>query len=120
MGSTRDFLYNLAVHPISNQFISNLQSRCGVKGGEDKSHEKTFWYFSFRFSSMLGEEVYSLIPLIYWIAPDIGASYNLNFGILCLGGQLLKVQPKDIILSLIVLARMYMDFLVHLLTIYQK
>ena len=90
MGNLRDFLYGLAIHPLSNQFIKNLQTSCGVKGGNDKSHEKTFAYVFFRFSSMLGEEVYSLIPLLYWVALYIGPSFALNFGGLCLGGHYLR------------------------------
>lgn len=38
---------------------------------------------------MTGEELYSLMPLIFWLTP-LGPSYILNFGIITCAGQLLK------------------------------
>jgi hypothetical protein len=94
MTTLRDFLLKLAVHPLSNQLIRNLQVACGVRGDNDNSHEKTLWFAYFKFSSMLGEEIYSLIPILYWGGLFIGPAYALNFCCLCLGGQLFKVQSS--------------------------
>lgn len=91
MNNARDFLLNLAVHPLSNQLIRYLQVSCGVSDKDENFHKKTLFYKYFKFSSMLGEEIYSLIPLLYWGAIFIGPAYALNFCCLCLGGQLFKV-----------------------------
>jgi membrane-associated phospholipid phosphatase len=43
-----------------------------------------------RFCSMTGEELYSLMPLLFWFAPPLAAGYILNFGFICTIAQVSK------------------------------
>ena len=39
---------------------------------------------------MTGEELYSLMPLLFWLTPPLSAGYILNFGLICSLAQLSK------------------------------
>lgn len=90
MDKIHSMMYKLVVHPISNKFIGDFQRLCGVKSSPDESYKKTFLYWYFRFFSMTGEELYSLMPFIFWLTPPLSAGYILNFGFICTTAQFSK------------------------------
>jgi membrane-associated phospholipid phosphatase len=53
----------------------------GILGKKNLSSKVS--YLIIRFFSMTGEELYSLMPFLFWFAPPLAAGYILNFGLIC-------------------------------------
>jgi hypothetical protein len=80
-------LHDLAMHPRSDRFISQLQAACGVTkdGGRN-----VFLHTYFKLASMMGEEVFALIGPLIWVTPEVSLTYLNHFGIILTLGQLSK------------------------------
>lgn len=80
-------LHDLAMHPRSDQFISQLQAACGVTkdGGRNM-----ILHVYFKLASMMGEEVFALIGPLIWVYPEVSLTYLTHFGLILTLGQLCK------------------------------
>lgn len=80
-------LHDLAMHPHSDRFISQLQTACGVTkdGGRN-----VLLHTYFKVASMMGEEVFALIGPLIWVLPEVSLTYLNHFGIILTLGQLAK------------------------------
>ena len=80
------FLHDLVTHPASDRVIADFQTLCGVT----KTKKNLPLHVYFKAASMMGEEVFALIPLLFWIVPNLALPYMTHFGIILTLGQLLK------------------------------
>jgi hypothetical protein len=80
------FLHNLVTHSASDRVVADFQAVCGVT--ETKKNFPLHIYF--KAASMMGEEVFAFIPLLFWIVPELALPYMTHFGIILTLGQLLK------------------------------
>lgn len=63
-------------------------------------------HFCFRLASKCGEEIYSLIPLLFWICPRLASSFTLNFCVILCLTQYLKdifMIPRPVSSSIVIL-----------------
>lgn len=78
----------LVSHKYSNYFIYQLQTYCGIQ--QDGSITNNHLYYYFKFASMLGEESYSLMPLVIYFYYELSQSLITYFICFLLCGQILK------------------------------
>ena len=72
----------------SHQVVARFQRICGVQENGVASNKLLYYYF--KFSSALGEEVYSLIPLLWWYDVNLTIRFMHRFMFLLGAGQLTK------------------------------
>lgn len=85
----KSFLHSLVIHPVSNKFISSFQALCGIDIATGRIKNYTLYYL-FKFSSMTGDEMFALLPLIIWFAFPVAIRVIMDFVLLLLSGQILK------------------------------
>jgi membrane-associated phospholipid phosphatase len=68
--------------------VANFQRMCGLQA--DGKVTNRFLNIYFRIASTAGEEIFSLMPLVFWMALPVAASFLTNFLILQIAGQLSK------------------------------
>lgn len=68
--------------------VANFQRVCGLQA--DASVTNVFLNIYFRLASTAGEEIFSLMPLVFWLALPVAISFLTNFFILQIAGQLTK------------------------------
>ena len=70
------------------QAIVRLQAVCGLRSERDRSLVP---YVFFKIASTFGEEIFSLMPLVFWYGfPNIALPFSTNFVGVILTGQYLK------------------------------
>jgi len=74
--------------PEAVNTVANFQRACGLR--PDGTASNKFLYYYFKISSAAGEEIYSLMPLLFWVSFPVGLSFLTNFLVLQLAGQLTK------------------------------
>lgn len=72
----------------SNAMVANFQRMCGLQA--DGKVANTFLNIYFRVASTAGEEIFSLMPLVFWMAIPVAVPFLTNFLILQIAGQLMK------------------------------
>ena len=72
----------------SHEFVMRFQRLCGIN--EDGVATNKILYYYFKFSSALGEEVCSLIPLMWWYNSHLTIRFMHRFLFLLGAGQLVK------------------------------
>ena len=72
----------------AHEFVMRFQRLCGVN--ENGVAENRILYYYFKLSSALGEEVYSLIPLMWWYNSSLTVRFMHRFLLLLGAGQLAK------------------------------
>ena len=85
-------LLTLVSHPLSDNFISKFQSFCGVNCHGKASNN--IIHYCFKIWSILGEEIFCLLPMLLWFFLPLGIRFVTNFGIILTLGQLLKEYCK--------------------------
>lgn len=88
LSSIRQTLLPLVNGDTSNKIIVRFQRICGLKKDGMVSNKCIYYYF--RFSSACGEEIFNLMPLLYWIYYPLAVSFTTNFAFLLMTGQILK------------------------------
>ena len=88
MKSIREVILPHVTSRQSHEFVMRFQRLCGVK--EDGIANNKILYYYFKFSSALGEEVYSLIPLMWWYNSHLTIRFMHRFLFLLGAGQLVK------------------------------
>jgi len=88
VSNIRKTLYPLATSPWGIRMVASLQRTCGV----DKEGRPTnaFLHAYFKIASALGEEIFSLIPVLWWLNYSIASQFMHRFLILLTAGQLTK------------------------------
>lgn len=93
-------LLPVVIHPYSNLFISTFQRLMLVQTEEDmkkngpRSPIVRFFagliYLFFKTCSVTGEEIFSLMPLLFWFYFPISVPFATNFGVILTAGQVFK------------------------------
>jgi membrane-associated phospholipid phosphatase len=68
--------------------VANFQRFCGLQA--DGKVTNKFLNVYFRVASTAGEEIFTLMPLVFWLAFPVAISFLTNFLILQIAGQLTK------------------------------
>ena len=68
--------------------VANFQRACGLQA--DGQVKNRFLNIYFRAASTAGEEIFSLMPLVFWMALPVAVPFLTNFFILQITGQLTK------------------------------
>lgn len=79
-------LHSVVTSPTSECIVSNFQKLCGVRG----KHRNAAVDAYFRLASACGDEIFSLIPMLFWLTPEVSLAYITNFGIILTTGQVVK------------------------------
>ena len=79
-------LHDLVTHPESDRIVSTFQRLCGINGADRNAFFDTY----FRIASACGDEIFALIPLLFWLCPEISLVYITNFGVTLTCGQVLS------------------------------
>lgn len=86
--SVRSLLLPFVISDIGNKLVERLQQLCGVKSVTNKN---IYFYMIFRLASGIGEEIFSLMPTLFWFGfPAIALPFSTNFGLILMTGQVLK------------------------------
>ena len=93
MQSIGKFLYFAVTNRHSNAFISKFQTLCGLIPENNKVENKSAYLF-FKFISAMGEEIFSLLPLVVWFYYPVSFNIFTNFLFILLGAQLAKEVYK--------------------------
>ena len=86
--SIRETILPYVTSKEAHEFVMRFQRMCGVK--ENGVATNRILYYYFKLSSALGEEVYSLIPLMWWYNSPLTIRFMHRFLILLGAGQLVK------------------------------
>lgn len=81
-------LLPLVCHPLSNEIVAGFQKLCGID--EKGNTNNKFFYYLFKLASTTGEEIFSLMPLLFWLSIDLAVPFVTNFGFVLTAGQLVK------------------------------
>lgn len=82
------YLKPFALHPVSDSFISYFQNCCGISSC-GKANNK-FLHYYFKFASATGDEMFGLIPILFWTSLPTAKTFILAFGIFLMTGQIIK------------------------------
>eukprot|EP01032_Pedospumella_encystans_P009031 gene9031-10665_t len=96
-----ELLMPIVISHHSVQMVANFQRFCGLDA-QGKAHN-LFLDFYFRLASTAGEEIFLLMPLVFWLALPVAVPFLGNFFFMQIAGQLAKdffrlprpVSPKD-------------------------
>ena len=96
-----ELLMPIVISDHSVQMVANFQRFCGLDA-QGKAHN-LFLDFYFRLASTAGEEIFLLMPLVFWLALPVAVPFLGNFFFMQIAGQLTKdffrlprpVSPKD-------------------------
>ena len=83
-----DYLSPIVNGEHSVQMVANFQRLCGLNA--DGSVSNIFLNVYFRLASTAGEEIFSLMPLLYWMMLPVAVPFLTNFMVLQITGQLAK------------------------------
>lgn len=72
----------------SIQMVANFQRMCGLRA--DGTATNLLLDFYFRLASTAGEEIFSLMPLLFWFMLPVAVPFLTNFLVLQITGQLTK------------------------------
>jgi membrane-associated phospholipid phosphatase len=86
--SIHNILFPLVIHPKSNLFISNYQRLCGIS--EDGKINNNILYYFFKIMSFSGEEVFYLLPTLFWFWLPLSIPFLSAFGFTLTVGQWAK------------------------------
>ena len=85
----RSALLPLVTSQTGNDVIVGLQQLCGV---QSNSKVNLVWYSIFRAASALGEEIFSLMPALFWFGfPSVALPFATHFATLLIGQYLKDV-----------------------------
>jgi len=84
----KTILRNIIELPSANMILMKFQRFCGVSADGKINYLVLHYYF--KLSSTLGEEIFSLIPLLFWFSFRYATVFMTNFGITLVCGQILK------------------------------
>lgn len=81
-------LMPIVIGEHSIEMVANFQRICGLQA----DGKVTNWVLNiyFRLASTAGEEIFSLMPLLFWMALPVAVPFLTNFFILQITGQLTK------------------------------
>ena len=83
-----EYLMPIVTGDHSIAMVANFQRFCGLKADGTVTNYLLNYYF--RIASTAGEEIFSLMPLIFWISFPVALPYMTNFIVLQISGQLAK------------------------------
>lgn len=81
-------LMPIVIGEHSIEMVANFQRICGLQA--DGKVANWFLNIYFRLASTAGEEIFSLMPLLFWMALPVAVPFLTNFFILQITGQLTK------------------------------
>jgi membrane-associated phospholipid phosphatase len=81
------FLHGLVTSEISDRVVSKFQIFCGIGKNNQRN---VFFDTYFKISSACGDEIFNLIPLLFWLTPEISLAYLTNFAFTLTLGQVVK------------------------------
>ena len=105
-------LLPLVSHRFSNKFVSDFQSFCGLRA--DGNVQNKPLYFFFKTASLTGEEIFALLPILYWFAIPLGFPLGTNFGFILTIGQITKdllLLPRPPVVSVCLSADLIFNIL---------
>lgn len=85
----RKAFYPFATSPSGCQVVASFQKICGVHPSTG-TPSNPFLHAYFKIASALGEEIFFLIPVLWWLNYQIACNFMHRFMILLMTGQLLK------------------------------
>eukprot|EP01038_Epipyxis_sp_PR26KG_P006012 gene6012-8282_t len=83
-----EIFYKLALGDSAYKILSLFQNVMGVR--PDGSVSNSLIYYFFRLASTTGEEIFALVPLLYWLYFPLATPFMTNFFFLLMTGQLVK------------------------------
>lgn len=82
-------LLPIVTNETSNLIITKFQSMCCVNSYKT-SFIGLFFYIVFKAASITGEEIFSLLPFLFWIDLNLAIPFSTNFGLVLTIGQVIK------------------------------
>jgi len=83
----RTYLLSAVESVTLNKFIESFQRFCGISNGKPKN---LFLHFYFKLASALGEEIFYLMPFMFWFSFENAIVFVTNFGLVLVFGQISK------------------------------
>lgn len=83
-----DFLLPIVSGVESVETVARFQRACGIEK-DGRISNRTLYVF-FRFASTAGEEIFSLMPVLFWVCFPVAIPFITNFNVMLVTGQLIK------------------------------
>jgi membrane-associated phospholipid phosphatase len=87
-GKINELLLPVVTSDQSVEMVANFQRLCGLQA--DGTVTNRFLNIYFRTASLAGEEIFSLMPFLFWICLPVAMPYTTNFFVSQIAGQLAK------------------------------